>query len=186
MQIWLASLLYIQGTMELHHIKFVAFRLVHHRKSFAWAGVFFFSLLLSWRTEKLPKTSKHFSFSLNGLVFLTFFVLLFFFSAFKKIEGFFFHDVFFFCFVFVNPERRRPLVVHKLTSRTSVGVEDWSSSSTPFLLEPICVCWCCCCCCRPSRRLLSKTRSICSWHSFRTSCSERERRSLISTYSSEI
>lgn len=67
-------------------------------------------------TEKLASILL---FSFKGLVFLTFFVLLFFFSAFKKIEGFFYMMLF-----FVNPEQRRPLVVHKLTSRTSVGVED--------------------------------------------------------------
>ena len=77
--------------------------------------------------------------------------------------------LFFFFASFVNPKQWRPLVVHKLTSRTSVGVEDWSNSSRAFPLGPLCVCWCCCCCCLPSRRLLNNTRSICSWHSLRTS-----------------
>lgn len=115
----------------------------------------------------LQKTSKH------GLVFLIFLLFCsFFFSAFRKIEGFYFFRMHFFrfFFLFVNPVQRCPLLVHKLTSRTSVGVEDWSSSSRPFPLGPLWVCCCCCCCCRPSRRLLSSTRSICSWHSFRTSC----------------
>lgn len=104
--------------------------------------------------------------SFKGLVFLTFFFFCSFFSAFTK--NFFFLLCFFFA-SFVNPKQWHPLVVHKLTSRTSVGVEDWSNSSRPFPLGPLCVCWCCCCCCLPSRRLLNNTRSICSWHSLRTS-----------------
>lgn len=72
-------------------IKFVAFRLEHHRKSISWAGVFDFKNIKSTKR----KTSKHCSFSFKGLVFLTFFVLLFFFSAFKKIEVFFMMLLFF-------------------------------------------------------------------------------------------
>lgn len=101
-----------------------------------------------------------------------------FFSAFKKIEFFLLVSI----FVFVNPVQWCPLVVHKLTSRTSVGVEDWSSSSRPFPLGPLWVCCCCCCCCRPSRRLLTNTRSICSWHSFRTSCNAKDNREVTSIF----
>lgn len=71
-------------------IKFVAFRLEHHRKSISWAGVFD----LNRKSTQKKKTSKHCSFSFKRACVFNIFVLLFFFSAFKKIEGFF-HEAFF-------------------------------------------------------------------------------------------
>lgn len=86
--------------MELHHIKFVAFRLVHHRKSFAWAGVSFRSCCRRLEEQKsYQKTSKRFSFSLNGLVFFNIFCsFVLFFLLLRKLKGFFFFSrCFFFC-----------------------------------------------------------------------------------------
>lgn len=60
--------------------------------------------------------------------------------------------------------------VHKLTSRTSVGVLDWSCCSLALLpaLTPVSCryCWPCC-------RLAASTRSICSWHALRQSWNKR-------------
>lgn len=142
------------------------FKLKVHRNPFLWAGVFVAKNRKSTKkTKQNKKLASIVLFSFKGLVFLTFFYFCSFFLLLRKT---FFNMLFFFA-SFVNPKQRRPLVVHKLTSRTSVGVEDWSNSSRPFPLGPLCVCCCCCCCCLPSRRLLSSTRSICSWHSLRTS-----------------
>lgn len=59
---------------------------------------------------------------------------------------------------------------HKLTSRTSVGVLDWSCCSRallPALTPDSCrCCWSCC-------RLVVSTRSICSWHALRQSWNKR-------------
>lgn len=60
--------------------------------------------------------------------------------------------------------------VHKFTSRTSVGVLDWSCCSLalfPALILASCwYCWPCC-------RLAASTRSICSWQALRQSCNEK-------------
>lgn len=61
--------------------------------------------------------------------------------------------------------------VHKFTSRTSVGVLDWSCCSLalfPALILASCwYCWPCC-------RLVASTRSICSWQALRQSCNKKE------------
>lgn len=61
--------------------------------------------------------------------------------------------------------------VHKLTSRTSVGVLDWSCCSLALLpaLTPVSCryCWPCC-------RLVASTRSICSWHALKQSWNKGE------------
>lgn len=64
--------------------------------------------------------------------------------------------------------------VHKLTSRTSVGVLDWSCCSLALLpaLTPV-SCrygWPCC-------RLVASTRSICSWHALKQSWEQKRVRS---------
>lgn len=60
--------------------------------------------------------------------------------------------------------------VHKLTSRTSVGVLDWSCCSLALLpaLTPLSCryCWPCC-------RLVVSTRSICSWHALKQSWNKK-------------
>lgn len=60
--------------------------------------------------------------------------------------------------------------VHKLTSRTSVGVLDWSCCSLALLpaLTPVSCryCWPCC-------RLVASTRSICSWQALKQSWNKR-------------
>lgn len=60
--------------------------------------------------------------------------------------------------------------VHKLTSRTSVGVLDWSCCSLallPALIPVSCrYCWPCC-------RLVASTRSICSWHALKQSWNKK-------------
>lgn len=65
--------------------------------------------------------------------------------------------------------------VHKLTSRTSVGVLDWSCCSLallPALIPVSCrYCWPCC-------RLAASTRSICSWHALKQSWNEKGQMSL--------
>lgn len=119
--------------------------------------------------QNKKKTSKHCSFVFQRACVFNFFSSFVLFFLLLP-HPMFFLNMFLFLLSFVNPKQQCPLVVHKLTSRTSVGVEDWSSSSRPFPLGPLCVCCCCCCCCLPSRRLLNNTRSICSWHSLRTSC----------------
>lgn len=162
---------YISKAPQNFIVSNLLFFKLEHRNYFLWAGVFVSKNRKSTKKQNKKKTSKHCSFVFQrACVFFFIFLLLFFFSAFTKNPHVFPQYVFFFFASFVNPKQQCPLVVHKLTSRTSVGVEDWSSSSRPFPLGPLCVCWCCCCCCLPSRRLLNNTRSICSWHSLRTSC----------------
>lgn len=56
--------------------------------------------------------------------------------------------------------------VHKLTSRTSVGVLDSCCSLVLFAALAALSCWYCWPCCR----LLVSTRSICSWHALKQSC----------------
>lgn len=61
--------------------------------------------------------------------------------------------------------------VHKLTSRTSVGVLDWSCCSLAlFPALTLVSCWHCWPCCR----LVASTRSICSWHALRQSWNKKD------------
>lgn len=101
MQIWLTSLLYIQGTTELHCIKSIFFFKLEHRNSFLWAGVFVSKNRKS--TKKQNKTKKLASIvllSFKGLVFLTFFLLLFFFFCFYELPPRVFLNMVFFFFFF--------------------------------------------------------------------------------------
>lgn len=67
---------------------------------------------------------------------------------------------------FIGPDSHEPrLRVHKLTSRTSVGVLDSCCSLVLFAALAALSCWYCCPCCR----LLVSTRSICSWHALKQS-----------------
>lgn len=67
---------------------------------------------------------------------------------------------------FIGSDSHEPrLRVHKLTSRTSVGVLDSCCSLVLFAALAALSCWYCWPCCR----LLVSTRSICSWHALKQS-----------------
>lgn len=72
-------------------IKFVAFRLEHHRKSISWAGVFD----LNRKSTQKKKLASIVLFLLKGLVFLTFLFFCSFFLLLRKLRVFFMKH--FFC-----------------------------------------------------------------------------------------
>lgn len=93
-----ANMIGFPSVYPRHHrasscIKFVAFRLEHHRKSISWAGVF--DLKNRKSTQKKKKLASIVLFLLKGLVFLTFLFFCSFFLLLRKLRVFFMKH--FFC-----------------------------------------------------------------------------------------
>lgn len=92
-----ANMIGFPSVYPRHHrasscIKFVAFRLEHHRKSISWAGVFDLKNRKSTQKKKLASIVL---FLLKGLVFLTFLFFCSFFLLLRKLRVFFMKH--FFC-----------------------------------------------------------------------------------------